>query len=128
MGGSNDSDNMIWLYAQEHYYAHKLLALENPDNKSLSLGWLIMCCGNNKNIDRDYLISAEEYERARKLFSQNITGENNPMFGKVVSEETKRKISEAVSSRTHESFMKAASKRKGELHYLFGKHLSEETK
>ena len=26
MGGTNDSSNLIYLYAQEHYYAHKLLA------------------------------------------------------------------------------------------------------
>lgn len=26
MGGSNDKENLIYLYAQEHYYAHKLLA------------------------------------------------------------------------------------------------------
>ena len=30
MNGSNDEDNLVYLYAQEHYYAHKLLAIENP--------------------------------------------------------------------------------------------------
>ena len=32
MNGSNDEDNLVYLYAQEHYYAHKLLAIENPKN------------------------------------------------------------------------------------------------
>ena len=40
-------------------------------------------------------------------------GENNPLFGKLVSEETKRKMSEAL---------------KGENNAMFGKHHSEETK
>ena len=35
MGGTNDSSNLIYLYAQEHYYAHKLLAYENPHEKGL---------------------------------------------------------------------------------------------
>ena len=35
MNGSNDEDNLVYLYAQEHYYAHKLLAIENPKNNGL---------------------------------------------------------------------------------------------
>lgn len=31
-GGTNDKDNLIDLFAKEHFIAHKLLALENPDN------------------------------------------------------------------------------------------------
>lgn len=37
MGGTNDKDNLIDLYAREHFIAHKLLAEENPDNYSLVL-------------------------------------------------------------------------------------------
>lgn len=39
LGGSNDEDNLIFLYPQEHYYAHKLLALENPNNQKLQYAW-----------------------------------------------------------------------------------------
>ena len=31
-GGTNDKNNLIDLFAKEHFIAHKLLALENPDN------------------------------------------------------------------------------------------------
>ena len=43
LGGSDDSDNLIYLYAQEHYYAHKLLALENKTNNNLQYAWWNMC-------------------------------------------------------------------------------------
>ena len=32
LGGNNDESNLIDLYAREHFIAHKLLALENPEN------------------------------------------------------------------------------------------------
>ena len=30
MGGTNDKNNLIDLYAHEHFIAHKILAQENP--------------------------------------------------------------------------------------------------
>lgn len=35
MAGTDDEDNLIDLYAKEHFIAHKLLVEENPDNYSL---------------------------------------------------------------------------------------------
>ena len=32
MNGDNSKDNLIDLYAREHFIAHKLLAEENPQN------------------------------------------------------------------------------------------------
>lgn len=32
LGGNNDKENLIDLYAHEHFIAHKLLAQENPNN------------------------------------------------------------------------------------------------
>lgn len=77
MGGINDSSNLIYLYAQEHYYAHKLLAQENPHEKGLQLAWWNMCqCKQEGN--RDYKISAEEYSLARinaaKIISETRKG------------------------------------------------------
>lgn len=64
MGGTNDLNNLIYLYAQEHYYAHKLLAQENPHEKGLQLAWWNMCQCKEKG-NRKYKISAEEYSQAR---------------------------------------------------------------
>ena len=48
MGGGNERDNLIDLYAREHFIAHKLLALENPDNIKLQLAYICSFCGTIK--------------------------------------------------------------------------------
>ena len=63
-GGDNSSTNLIWLYAEEHYYAHKLLALENPNEKGLQLAWWNMCQCNERG-NRKYKVDASEYAKAR---------------------------------------------------------------
>lgn len=65
LGGSNNRENLVWLYAQEHYYAHKLLAKENPSNQGLQLAWWNMCQCNKKG-KRAYNVSADEYAEARE--------------------------------------------------------------
>jgi hypothetical protein len=97
MGGTNDIDNLIDLYAEEHYIAHKLLALENQDNNKIVHAWWRMSqrrSTNNGVIE----VSPEDYAQARKLhseamsrrpitdemrrkFSENLKGKNNPMYG-----------------------------------------------
>ena len=90
MGGSNDMDNLIDLYAYEHYEAHKFLAKENPDNDKLQFAWWQMCmCVVN---GRDYQVSAEEYNEAKILHSQLMS---ELMRGRYVSEETRQKQSMA---------------------------------
>ena len=143
MGGTNDKDNLIDLFAREHFEAHRLLALENPENKKLVYAWWMMSHVKDENQDR-YELSADEYEEARKAFSivrKNIPaynkgvpasekqkqkqrekmkgrylGEKSPWYGRKHSEDTKRKMSE-----NHADF-------KGENHPQFGTHLSEEHK
>lgn len=97
MGGTNNDDNLIDLYAQEHFLAHKMLATENQDNYKLSHAFWRMCqvrSKNNLHVD----ISPEDYAEARKLhaqamsnrkinnltrekLSQRIQGKANPMYG-----------------------------------------------
>lgn len=85
LGGTDDKDNLIDLLASEHFIAHKLLALENPDNYKLvfAFSMLVNCTGAALN-KRDYEVTAEDYELSRKLFSEvaskHFQGENNPMF------------------------------------------------
>lgn len=115
MGGEDNKENLICLYAQEHYYAHKLLALENPENNSLQYAWLAVTGWKNKNHQDEIKLSPEEYEkvrinvanhmRNRKIteetkhkISQNhadISGEKNPMYGKHHTKETREKIRQA---------------------------------
>ena len=60
----------------------------------------------------------------------HMKGENNPLFGKHLSEETKKKMSEAKKGRTftEEHRRKMSEARKGENHPLFGHHHSEESR
>ena len=60
IGGSNNEDNLIDLYAREHFEAHRLLALENPENKSLVFSWYMMSHVKRSDQER-YISSAEEY-------------------------------------------------------------------
>lgn len=68
IGGSNEKDNLIDLYAREHFIAHKLLAQENPDIHGLLSAYAVMALMKNDNQERQYA-TPEEYEDARISFS-----------------------------------------------------------
>ena len=132
MGGTDDEDNLIDLFAKEHFEAHRLLALENPDDDKLVYAWSCMAFANNNYEDR-YELSADEYEEIRKLLSvtmkNKFVGENNPMYGKKHTEATKEKISAAlkgkyVGENNHFYDVHLC----GEDNPFYGKKHSEETK
>lgn len=150
LGGTNDEDNLIDLIDSEHYEAHKLLALENPDCKEAQYAWDMMC-RRNKDGMLTNTITASEWEEARRRWRNAFSGENHPMYNKHHTEETRRKISEAGTGkkRTEETKqnisralmghtvtdearakMSAAKKGKyvGENNIWFGKHLPDEVK
>lgn len=87
MNGNNEEDNLIDLFAREHFIAHKLLAEENPDNNSLVFAWTCMAFPKN-NYEERYEVSPEEYEEARKAIKV-------AMSGRKLSDATKKKISAA---------------------------------
>lgn len=89
MGGTNDADNLIDLFAREHFIAHKLLANENPDNAYLSYAYGCMAWVKTDNQKR-YELTPEEYEDAKIAFSKANSvivkermsiPENNPFYG-----------------------------------------------
>lgn len=119
MDGGNEKDNLIDLFASEHYEAHRLLALENPDNAKLVHAWWMMSTAR-ASIQTQERITAQEYEDARRALSQAMSGENNPMYGKPsprrgthLTEEQKQYLRDINT---------------GELSPNYGKHISEETK
>ena len=118
LGGTNDKDNLIDLFAREHYEAHRLLALENPDNNSLTYAWGMMSWV--KRDGRDYELTPKEYEEARKAVSQAISGENNPWYGKP-SPKKGTHLSEKQKQHLREINL-------GERSPKYGTHVSEETR
>ena len=90
MGGSNDKENLIDLLAREHFEAHRLLALENPNVQGLVYAWWAMSVQTNEYTKERHHITAEAYEEVRKAYSKTMSkcmkkrmsGENNPMYGK----------------------------------------------
>ena len=152
MDGLNNEENLIDLFAREHFEAHRLLALEHPDNDKLQYAWGMMA-----HIGR-VKISPEEYEEARiahnKALSESrkgkYVGENNPNYGNYWTEEQKQHMSKMNSNPSQETRDKMSASQKQrfkdpnvrafysgimkerfsniENHPNYGKHLSNETK
>ncbi len=103
MNGTDDEDNLIDLYAHEHFIAHKLLAEENPDNEKLQFAFWSMST-KSSNTGGRYELTSEEYEEAKIALSiaQSKTKkelfknpQNHPIYGKQMSLETRQKQSKA---------------------------------
>jgi hypothetical protein len=125
----------VYLTAREHYICHLLLPkmLEGENRKKMLFALHRLCTGNNQN----YVKSSFMYESIKqkmcevaversKKFWDSLTkeekslmraGERNSRWGAVVTEETRKKISESNKGRF------AGSK-----HPLYGKGHSEYTK
>ena len=75
MGGEGKSKskhvNIIRLYASEHFIAHKLLAIENPENYKLVSAWHKMFFISDNQ--QRYEPTPEEYEECRKLYAAQVS-------------------------------------------------------
>ena len=62
--------------------------------------------------------------------SEDVKGENNPMYGKHFSEESRKKISQSLKEKTksEEHRKKMSQSKKGEKHPMYNKHHTEETR
>lgn len=116
VGGSDDESNLIDLIGSEHYEAHKLLALENPECREAQIAWWMMSHNKDAN-GRAYEVSAEDWELSRKLWIKAFSGENNPNFEKPMSDAQKEKISKT---------RKEKGLSKGDKNYFYGKRFCGE--
>lgn len=79
MGGLNDKDNLIDLFAEEHFLAHKLLALENPDNDALQRAFSAMA--HVWRHGRRCNVSDEDYAYIKSKNSQRLKQQwDNPEY------------------------------------------------
>lgn len=112
-GGSNDENNLIDLYPREHFIAHKLLMLENPD--SIPLRQAFACMSHMKTTT--YQISADEYAEIKRM--------RRPLSAETVEKIRKARKGKAIW--TDEQKDAISERMKGNKHAL-GHKLSEETK
>lgn len=116
LGGSNYIENLILLTPREHFIAHMLLykgAKDIRTKRKMSKALGFMMKWNNETI------SSKKYEIIRNILSDNMKGENNPMFGKLLSDKHKQKISNGLIGRIYLT---------GEHSLMFGKHLSDDSR
>ena len=113
LGGTNDESNLIWLFASEHAKAHYLYSIEHPNSCGMIYAAHAL---STKNGD---LLTDEEINWLSKhnseMQSKRVMGENNPMFGRHHSEESKQKNAE-----------KQKGKAAGENNPMYGIHLCGE--
>ena len=130
LGGKNNKENLIDLYPQEHYEAHKLLASEYPDNnKILYAYWCIshMSYSDNHVIE----ITSEEYAKMKEMLKK--ARENFEPWNKgkinVYDDETIKKMSESHLGNTAKTGKKLSNETKEKISKAhMGKKLSDEHK
>lgn len=104
MGGSDDVSNLVELSVSDHFEAHKLLA-ENVDEEYKVGTW------SSLHLLKKYW--SGDYEEIRSKISEALSGENNPMSGRVFTDDERKRMSEIQL---------------GEKNHFYGKHHTEETK
>ena len=100
LGGNNRNDNLVRLTAREHFIAHWLLTKMVNSKKQQWQMWIAFQCMLYRENDTQqrYKITGRIFENIKQkssvIRSQRFSGENNPMFGKKHSVESKQKISD----------------------------------
>ena len=90
-GGNNDIINIIHLPIKAHILAHEILAKAIP-NKNNLLAFRMMCL-MKPNGDSDRKPSLRQIALLREMSARLIVGENHPMYGQQMSDESKAKMS-----------------------------------
>ena len=108
LGGSNAKDNLVKLTAKEHFICHLLLTrMTISVSKSKMVQALCMMMDMHSGNQSRYIPSSTLYEQARKhrakLMSIQNAGAGNPMYGKTVTEGTRKKLREAAKLKTKPS-------------------------
>ena len=92
MGGSDNNDNLVSLTPEEHYLAHQLLTKIYPDEHKLIYAVKMMCVSSEYTIRNN-----KEFGWIRNRYYIANSGVNAPNYGKVFSDETKKKMSVSMT-------------------------------
>ena len=124
MGGTDEENNLVLLTYKEHVIAHRLLTKIYPEQQKLfaAVSFLL----NIKKEESNVKVSLKELNDIREKSIEYLrkinTGSGNPMYGKKISEEHKKILSEVNKRKRTEE-----TKRKMALSQL-GKKANEETR
>jgi hypothetical protein len=82
LGGTDDPDNLVRLSYREHFICHWLLIkfVRDPEDKIkmiLALRYMTFITKKSKRI-----VSSWQFDVAKRLAKDNMSGENNPAYGK----------------------------------------------
>ena len=85
MGGDDSDNNLVELTGREHYVAHQLLAKIYPESSGLILAAIRMCSsseehGIGRSKNRLYSWLREQWAKTQSVA---MSGDGNPMFGKI---------------------------------------------
>jgi hypothetical protein len=119
MGGTNTKDNLVLLTPEEHYVAHELLVKIFPLESKLVFG-LFMMSKNTMNIR--WKSNKIHFGWIKRKIAKAISALNK---GRIVSEETKMKISETRKRKMKSGEIPLPC---GELNGMFGKKMSNSSK
>jgi hypothetical protein len=98
LGGSNHKDNLVKLTAREHFICHWLLTKMVIETKHRYQMWnAFSCMLYRKRSDQTrYKVTGQIFENIKKegakIKSIKFSGENNPMYGKIHSNEARVKM------------------------------------
>lgn len=93
MGGSNFSSNKVLLTPREHFICHLLLTkmVESPLKGKMYCALVRFMGKNNKQ--KNIKINSKIYDRIIRENRKNMSGKNNPFYGKTHTEEVRQFIS-----------------------------------
>lgn len=111
LGGSDELDNLVDLFPEEHYLAHLLLCKIYPGNQKLLYAAMNMTTGSMINNGKR---NNKAYSWLRRQYAESMSGDNNPnrrnpelqkqaalkRIGQKRTEETKARMSASQKGRT----------------------------
>jgi hypothetical protein len=143
LGGTDDKENLVRLYPEEHYIAHLLLCKIYPGNQKLLYAAMNMTTGSMTNNGKR---NNKAYSWLRRQYAESMSGDNNPSrrnpnlqkeaalkrVGQKRTKETKARMSATQKGRTFteetKRNMAIAAKNRPPINEETRKKLSEKSK
>ena len=133
MGGTNDKENIVLMPVRYHMMAHMLLVIIYPGIRGLKYAIKAVLEGSSRIVDRAGIAERSFSSKTLAYFRETSKikqKKEHPNWGKHLSEETKRKISESSRGKkmSEETRKKMSMSHSGSKNPNYGKKFSEEAR